>query len=99
MVTSLHRYRIFDFEQFRKNLKSIAWIGQGQTAGRLRRPVYRNLRDHTHFGPRIPKLQVYSPERWSCRIGSWQFSYGINDLERVVSMTAASHRGSEYWFP
>ena len=64
-------------------------------ADKLRRLVYP-LREHPHFGPHIRKLKGYAPETWRYRIGSWRFFYEIDDGERVVSMIAASHRGSAY---
>ena len=51
---------------------------------------------HPHFGPHIRKLKGYAPETWRYRIGAWRFFYEIDEHERVVSMIAASHRGSAY---
>ncbi|MDE0101060.1 MAG: type II toxin-antitoxin system RelE/ParE family toxin [Bryobacterales bacterium] len=96
MATSLHEHRIFETEQFRKDLQSIARAGHGRIAGRLRRTVCPQLKDRPHFGPHIRKLKGYAPETWRYRIGSWRFFFEIDDQERVVSMIAASHRGSAY---
>lgn len=95
-MTSLHEYRIFETEQFRKDLQSITRAGHEEIAGKLRRSVYPRLREHPHFGPHIRKLKGYAPETWRYRIGSWRFFYEIDDREHVVSMIAASHRGSAY---
>ena len=92
----MHDYRIFETEQFRKDLRSIALAGHEQIADKLRRLVYPRLREHPHFGPHIRKLKGYAPKTWRYRIGSWRFFYEIDDGERVVSMIAASHRGSAY---
>jgi len=92
----LHEYRIFETEQFRKDLQSIARAGHEEIARRLRRSVYPQLREHPHFGPHIRKLKGYASETWRYRIGSWRFFYEIDDLEHVVSMISASHRGSAY---
>ena len=92
----MHDYRIFETEQFRKDLRSIARAGHERIADKLRRSVYPRLREHPHFGPHIRKLKDYAPETWRYRIGSWRFFYEIDDGERVVSMIAASHRGSAY---
>lgn len=92
----MHDYRIFETEQFRKDLQSIAQAGHKELVGKLRRSVYPQLRKHPHFGPHVRKLKGYAPETWRYRIGSWRFFYEIDDQERVVSMITASHRGSAY---
>lgn len=92
----MHEYRIFETEQFRKDLRAIARAGHEEITGKLRRSVYPRLREHPHFGPHIRKLKGYMPETWRYRIGSWRFFYEINDGERVVAMIAASHRSSAY---
>ena len=92
----MHEYRIFETERFRKDLHSITRAGRKAIIVRLRRSVYWQLREYPHFGPHIRKLKGYAPETWRYRIGSWRFFYEIDDEERVVSMIAASHRGSAY---
>jgi len=92
----LNEYRIFETEQFGKDLQSIARSGHEEVLRKLRRSVYPRLREHPHFGQHIRKLRGYAPETWRYRIGSWRFLYEIDDDERVVSMIAAAHRGSAY---
>ena len=88
----MHDYRILETEQFRKDLQSNARAGHEEIARRLRRSVY----PHPHFGPHIRKLEGYASETQRYRIGSWRSFYEIDDQEHVVSMIAASHRGSAY---
>ena len=90
----MHDYRIFETEQFRNDLRSITRAGHERIADKLRWSVYPRLREHPHFGPHIHKLKDYAPQTWRYRIGSWRFFCEIDDGERVVSMIAASHRGS-----
>ena len=89
----MHEYRIFETEQFRKDPLSIARAGHEEIAGKLRRFVCSQRREHLHFGPHIRKLKGFTPETWSYRIGSWRFFYEIDDQEPVVWMIAAAHRG------
>jgi mRNA interferase RelE/StbE len=89
-------YRIFETEQFTKDLKAIAKSGQARIERKLREVVYPVLRERPHFGPHIKKLKNWEPETWRCRIGSWRFFYEIDESERIVFMTAASHRSSAY---
>ena len=92
----MNEYRIFESEQFARDLSSIARAGHEEVVRKLRRSVYPRLREHPHFGPHIRKLKGYVPETWRYRIGSWRFFYEIDDHERVVVMVAAAHRGSAY---
>lgn len=95
-MSSLGEYRVFETEQFRKDIRSIARAGHEGIARKLRKSVYPRLREHPHFGRHIRKLKGHAPETWRYRIGSWRFFYEIDDRQRVVSMVAASHRGSAY---
>ena len=92
----MHEYRIFETDQFGRDIKRIARAGHQEIVRKLRTTVYHQLREHPHFGPHIRKLKSYTPETWRYRIGAWRFFYEIDDQERVVSMLAASHRGSAY---
>ncbi len=92
----MNEYRIFETEQFGRDLRSITRSGHEAVVHKLQRSVYPRLRQHPHFGPHIRKLKGYVPETWRYRIGSWRFFYEIDEQDRVVSMIAASHRGSAY---
>jgi mRNA interferase RelE/StbE len=92
----LHDYRIFETEQFQADLRGISKSGQSAVVAKLRVVVYPQLVAHPHFGPNIRKLKGYTPPTWRYRIGSWRFFYEIDEGQEVVSMTAASHRGSAY---
>ena len=95
-VVSLIEYRIFETEQFQGDLDAITHGGRTRVAEKLRQVVYAQLRKHPHFGPNIKKLKGYDPSTWRYRIGAWRFFYEIDDTQKVVFMTAASHRGSAY---
>jgi mRNA interferase RelE/StbE len=92
----LPEYRIFETEQFTRDLREISKSGQPAVAGKLRAVVYPQLAAHPHFGPNIRKLKGYSPPTWRYRIGVWRFFYEIDEAGKVVSMIAAAHRGSAY---
>jgi mRNA interferase RelE/StbE len=92
----LPEYRVFETEQFERDLRAIARSGQAAIVAKLRAVVYPQLVAHPHFGPHVRKLKGYVPPTWRYRIGPWRFFYEIDEARRVVSMTAASHRGSAY---
>ena len=89
-------YRIFETDQFQKDLAGIARSGRSKVGARFRQSVYPQLRSEPHFGPNVRKLKGYSPETWRYRIGNWRFFYEIDDDEHIVYLLAASHRGSAY---
>ena len=92
----LDSYRIFETEQFQKDVKQIALSGQQKVTKNLVKFVYPPLREHPHFGPHIKKLKGFEPETWRYRIGAWRFFYEIDDKENIVYMVAAWHRSSAY---
>jgi mRNA interferase RelE/StbE len=89
-------YRVFETDQFVKDISVIARAGQRAVLAKLRGKVYPQLRRHPHFGPNVRKLKEYTPETWRYRIGAWRFFYEIDEKEKLVLMTAAAHRGSAY---
>jgi len=89
-------YRIFETEQFTKDLKAIAKAGHTRLERKLREVVYLELRARPHFGPHIKRLKGWEPETWRYRIGAWRFFYEIDEAKRIVLMTATSRRGSAY---
>jgi len=89
-------YRVFETERFQKDLKAIARGGDRRVLEKLRTTVYPQLRRQPYFGSQIKKLKGYSPETWRYRIGAWRFFYEVDDVEMIVFLTAASHRGSAY---
>lgn len=89
-------YRIFETEQFQKDLKQIALSGQHKVSQKLRKFVYPQLREHPHLGPNIRKLKGFDADTWRYRIGAWRFFFQIDDDEKIVYMLAASHRSSAY---
>jgi mRNA interferase RelE/StbE len=92
----LPEYRVFETQQFERDLREIARSGQHAIAAKLRAVVYPQLTAHPHYGPNARKLKGYAPPTWRYRIGAWRFFHEIDETRRVVSMTAASHRGSAY---
>lgn len=92
----MSEYRIFETEQFLKDLRVISKGGYPRVLAKLQSVAYPQLARHPHFGPNVRKLTGYAPETWRYRIGAWRFFYEIDEEEKVVSMIAASHRGSAY---
>ena len=95
-VASLSKYRVFETDQFSKDLSRICRGGQSKINEKLRGFVYPQLREHPHFGPNIKKLKGFRPETWRYRIGAWRFFYEIEEEDRIIFMVAAHHRSAAY---
>ncbi len=92
----MSEYRIFETEQFQKDLRQIVKSGLTRIAEKLVRTVYPELRRNPNFGPYIRKLKNFTPETWRYRIGRWRFFFELDDQEKLVFLIAATHRGSAY---
>ena len=90
------RYRIFETENFRKDLTHLSRSGLSRIESKLREHVYPQLRQEPHFGSNIKRLKNWEPLTWRFRIGSWRFFYEIEEKEKVVYLTTANHRGEAY---
>jgi mRNA interferase RelE/StbE len=92
----LNNFRIFETDQFLRDL-SRDFEGQGERIVRkLREYVYPQLRDNPYFGKNIKKLKSYQPETWRYRIGDYRFFYEIDREESIVYMLAVDSRRDSY---
>ena len=92
----MSKYRIFETEQFQKDLAHISKSGQKKITDKLREFVYPQLGEHPHYGPNIKKVKGLISATWRYRVGAWRFFYEIDDEEKIVFMLAASHRSVAY---
>jgi mRNA interferase RelE/StbE len=89
-------YRIFETDQFRKDLKQIARSGMPKLVSKLYEYVHPQLRSNPATEPNIKRLKGQYSDIWRYRIGAWRFFYKIDAKPRIVSMISASHRSSAY---
>jgi mRNA interferase RelE/StbE len=89
-------YRIFETEQFQKDLKVISRSGMPALESKLRTHVYPQLRLDPHWGSNVKRLKAPLSNTWRFRIGAWRFFYQIDERHRVVYLLSASHRSSAY---
>jgi mRNA interferase RelE/StbE len=95
-AASLTEDRIFETEQFQKDVQRLSRSGKAKIAQKLRSLVYPQLRRHPHYGPNIRKLKGFNPDTWRFRIGAWRFFYEVDEEEKIVFLIAASHRSAAY---
>jgi len=89
-------YRVFETEQFQKDLSQIARSGMPKLVSNLHAYVYPQLRSNLAPGTNIKRLKGTYSGMWRYRIGAWRFFHEIDESRRIVFMIAASHRSSAY---
>ncbi len=90
------KYRIFETDQFSKDLSKDFGGHGGRIKNKLLEYVYPQLRANPYFGKNIKKLKNYKPETWRYRIGRYRFFYEIDEKERLIYMIAAEARKDSY---
>ena len=95
-VSSLDDFRIFETEQFQKDIKQDFSGQQERIKRKLRSYVYSQLRQNPYFGKNIKKPTHYQPETWRYRIGPWRFFYEIDSQKKIIFMTVADSRQEAY---
>jgi mRNA interferase RelE/StbE len=89
-------FRIFETDQFQKDLKQLARSGMPKLESKLREHVYPQLRSNPATGTNIKRLKGQYSDIWRYRIGAWRFFYKVDPTVRIVSMIAAAHRSRAY---
>ena len=90
-------FRIFETEQFQKDLKAIASSGMPKLVSKLHKYVYPQLRSNpAAAGSNAKRLKGPYSDTYRYRIGAWRFFYTIDEKHRIVYMIAASHRSRAY---
>ncbi len=92
----MSEYRIFETDQFQKDLHGKLGPRREKLAKKLREYVYPQLRTQPYFGKNIRKLRDFKPETWRYRIGPHRFFYEVDEAKKIVFMTAAETRQGSY---
>lgn len=92
----MDRFKIFETEQFSKDLESDFSGQQERIKNKLSTYIYPQLRQQPYFGKNIKKLKDYKPQTWRYRIGDYRFFYTIDDDKRIVFMISADNREDAY---
>jgi len=94
--SSLTNYRVFETNQFLKDLTREFSSQHERTKKKLLSYVYPQLKQQPYFGKNIKKLRNYKPETWRYRIGSYRFFYTVDDHKKIVLMISADNRADAY---
>jgi mRNA interferase RelE/StbE len=92
----LSEYRIFETEQFERDLQKNLGARREKIAAKLREYVYPQLKAQPYFGKNIRKLKGYKPETWRYRIGPHRFFYEVDEQRKIVFLLAAETRQGSY---
>jgi mRNA interferase RelE/StbE len=92
----LIKFKIFETNQYIKDLEGDFSGQQTRIIKKLRQYVYPQLKANPYFGKNIKKLVNYKPETWRYRIGNYRFFYKIDDRNKIIYMIAADNRQNAY---
>lgn len=92
----MDKFKIFETNQFLKDLEQDFSGQQEKIKRKLLDYVYTQLRQNPYFGKNIKKLRNYSPQTWRYRIGNYRFFYTVDDNENIVFMISADNRQNAY---
>jgi mRNA interferase RelE/StbE len=92
----LDSFKIFETDQFGKDLNQDFSGHQEGIKAKLRADVYSQLKRQPYAGKHIKKLKGYAPVTWRYRIGDYRFFYTIDDRKKMIFMLAIDHRGAAY---
>jgi mRNA interferase RelE/StbE len=77
-------FRIFETDQFQKDLKQIACSGMPKLVDKLHTYGYPQLRSNSVTGAKIERLKGSHSDLWRYRIGAWRFFYKIDEKRWIV---------------
>jgi len=89
-------YRIFETQQFQKDLRALDSSLRDRLGEKLRVYVYPSIAQTPRYGPNVKRLRTYEPPTWRYRVGDWRFFYTIDDTKKIVFMLAAEPRDRAY---
>lgn len=89
-------YKIFETDQFLKDLKKLDKPDQIIIYNKILKIIYPQIKNNPYFGKDIKKLRAYKPETWRYRIGGFRLFYQINDSEKVIYIITIEIRSKSY---
>ena len=90
------QFRIFETDQFLKDLKKLHITEESILYKKLTDKVYKQLSENPYFGKNIKKLRAWKPETWRYRIGDLRLFYIIDDGIKIISIISLEKRKSAY---
>ena len=92
----LNKFRIFETNQFLKDLEQDFSGQQERIKTKLVNYIYPQLKQNPYFGKNIKKLVNHNPDTWRYRISSYRFFYEIDNQNKIVFMISVDNRQNAY---
>jgi len=92
----LDNYKIFETDEFQKQISTIIPGDQSFLSKKLLHYVYPQLKQEPHYGANIKKLVDSRPETWRYRIGKYRVFYAIDETEKIIYMLTIDLRKDAY---
>ena len=89
-------YRIFETDEFQKQLKRVTPRQRKAIENKLSAYVYPQLKVAPWYGPNIKKLRGFDPETWRYRIGNHRVFYCVDEEDRIVFILTIDDRKDAY---
>ena len=90
------KFRIFETNQFLKDLEQDFSGQQERIKTKLVNYVYPQQKQNPYFGKNIKKLVNYNPDTWRYIISSYRFFYEIDNQDKIVFMISVDNRQNVY---
>ncbi len=92
----MSNFRIFETDEFAKQLKKLTSRDAAFLRKKLDGYVYPQIKAEPFWGNNIKKLQSYSPDTWRYRIGKFRLFYIIDQEDKIVFILTIDDRKDAY---
>ena len=92
----LSNYRIFETNEFLKNLEKLTLHDALFIKKKLQSYVYPQIKKEPCFGKNIKKLRDYVPDTWRYRIGRFRIFYIVDHKEKIIYILTVDLRKDAY---
>ncbi|MEW6087092.1 MAG: type II toxin-antitoxin system RelE/ParE family toxin [bacterium] len=92
----LYKYKIFETEQFLKDLEEIGGSRGKKIYKKIENYIYPQIKENPYCGLNIKKLKNFIPPTWRYRIGDYRLFYEIDDGTKIISVTSIETRQNAY---
>ena len=89
-------FRIFETDEFTKQLKKLPLRDAAFLRKKLAGYVYPQIKVEPFWGNNIKKLQGYTPDTWRYRIGKFRIFYIIDEEKRIIFILTVDDRKDVY---
>ncbi len=89
-------FRVFETDEFLKQLQKLTPRDTGFLRKKLDDYVYPQVKRQPFAGRNIKKLKGYSPDSWRYRIGRFRLFYAIDQRRHIIFFLTVDFRKDAY---